>query len=187
MPKLKKKLKEAFKNDQGMGYVESLIALVVAGTACIALLSIASSVLREAANNEMRDAMTQYAVEGLEKVRRIADEDVASIPAVPASNDEIFVCLEEDEGCEVEGDEVRFHQLQNLCSDSDDGQGDCGRLKLRGSGEDLFYREISFRNAGTCSVEATVYVGLLQEGRGIKREAEVSGYIGGINNDACNF
>lgn len=177
-----------------MGYVESLIALMVAGIACVALLSIATSVLRESKNNEMRDAMTQFAAEGLERVRREAETNIYYIEPPGAADGENFYCLDRDEGCQGDcwesgddGCEVRlpFHRIEgDRCSQNSNGE--CGKIALNEGEDPLFYREIGIKWAGCNSVEVTVYVGFLEEGRNLARETEMSGFIGGIPAGDCS-
>lgn len=48
---------------EAMGFVEALIAIMIAGIASVVLMQIAASALKEAVQNERMDKMTQYAVE----------------------------------------------------------------------------------------------------------------------------
>lgn len=54
---------------KAMGFVEALIAIMIAGIASIVLMNIAASALKEAVQNERIDKMTEYAVEGGNMVR----------------------------------------------------------------------------------------------------------------------
>lgn len=60
---------------KGLGFVESLVAILVTGIASVALMSIASKTMTDAIRNEMTDTMTQYAVEGAEMIQVIADKE----------------------------------------------------------------------------------------------------------------
>lgn len=59
---------------KGLGFVEALLAILVTGMASVALMDIASRTMTDTIRNEMTDTMTQYAVEGVEMVQIIADE-----------------------------------------------------------------------------------------------------------------
>lgn len=167
--------KEMLTKDEALGFVESLVSIAVAGMACVAFLSIAASVVREEKNNELRDAMKQYAVEGLEQVRWVSDENIEDIP-IPNSNSVLTYCLRSDDSCS--GGSEPFVQIDNgkRCSDSSIGKGACGRLSLARGGDPVFYREVDFERVGV-SVKATVRVGLLVEGRNLGREHSTIGYI----------
>lgn len=60
---------------KGLGFVESLVAILVTGIASVALMSIASKTMTDTIRNEMTDTMTQYAVEGAQMVQIIADKE----------------------------------------------------------------------------------------------------------------
>lgn len=169
------------KSEEGLGFVESLIALLIAGMACVAFLSVASAVIRESANNAMRDSMNQYAVEGLEKVRLIADENITDIP-VPTASDTEYYCLEADENCNSgvtpPPAPPPLVAISDMCAEN---SSECGTLKLSEGGSDMFYREIGIKQAGSNSVKVTVTVGFLVEGQGLARETKVVGFIGGVN------
>lgn len=57
------------KTYKAMGFVEALIAIMIAGIASVVLMNIAASALKEAVQNERIDKMTEYAVEGANIVR----------------------------------------------------------------------------------------------------------------------
>lgn len=167
-------------DEKGLGFVESLIALLIAGMACVALLSVAAAVIRESVNNEMRDAMTQYAVEGLEKVRLIADEDISDIPVPANEMSTYYYCLEADENCNSEeATSLPLIAISNRCSDNGN---ECGKLRSSRSVDNMFYREIEIKQAGYGAVRVTVVVGFLEEGRNLARESEIVGFIGGVGN-----
>lgn len=177
--------KSLLKSEEGLGFVESLIALIIAGVASVALISIAASVIRESKNNEMRDAMTQYAVQGLEKVRWVANGDIAEIPVPAIEHVTDYYCLDIDDECdssEVPPQPfVKIAIPDNRCSQ--DGS-ECGQLNLSDGGDHVFYREIGFEQAGCGAVKVVISVGFLVEGRGLAREMQVTGFIGGI--DVCD-
>lgn len=52
------------KTYEAMGFVEALIAIMIAGMASVVLMGIAADTLKEAVQNERIDKMTEYAVEG---------------------------------------------------------------------------------------------------------------------------
>jgi|GEM_PF-1415639 hypothetical protein len=49
---------------KGMGFVESLVAIILVGVASVVLMRIAASTMIEAVRNERIDKMTQFAIEG---------------------------------------------------------------------------------------------------------------------------
>lgn len=62
------------KTYEALGFVEALIAIVIAGVTSVILMRMAASSLKDAIQNERIDKMTQYAVEGVSIVRsRIAN------------------------------------------------------------------------------------------------------------------
>lgn len=63
--------KEIIDNQKGSSFVESLITIVVAGMACVAFISVTASIVKETKNREVRELMTSYALNGLDKVRAI--------------------------------------------------------------------------------------------------------------------
>ncbi len=59
---------------EGMGFIESLIAIMVVGVASVVLMRIAASTMSDAVENERIDKMTQYAVEGANMAENIVQE-----------------------------------------------------------------------------------------------------------------
>lgn len=57
---------------EGMGFVESLIAIMIVGISSVVLLQIAANTTQSMLQNETIDIMTQYAVEGSTMVQNIA-------------------------------------------------------------------------------------------------------------------
>lgn len=57
-----------------MGFIESLIAIMVVGVASVVLMRIAASTMSDAVENERIDKMTQYAVEGANMTENIVQE-----------------------------------------------------------------------------------------------------------------
>jgi len=57
-----------------MGFIESLIAIMVVGVASVVLMRIAASTMSDAVENERIDKMTQYAVEGANMAENIVQE-----------------------------------------------------------------------------------------------------------------
>lgn len=134
-----------------MGFVESLIALLLAGVACVALLSLGASVVRESLRTEMRDSMSQYADEALEDVKFM---DIVDSGTVDCTHPGTYYFQENDL--------VLASTPQDLCSQVGP-DGECEKLVFRQDGEEMFYREIDVECAGD-SDKVTVRVGtLLQE------------------------
>ena len=184
------------KNEDGIGYVESLIAITVAGVACVALLSVAVMVMREAKNNEYRDVMNQYALEGFEVVRSISVSDYSQITAVCESANKVGFLVESNpdpqfphvDALEVPEDD----HAEELCSDLDFGEnGNCEKLPMPGYDNvgDTFYREVHVEEdlvLGCDRVKVIVKVGLfpVSEGdpgrnavRNFKTDIEIVGYV----------
>jgi len=69
---MKKKIK--YNSYKGMGFIESLIAIMVVGVASVVLMRIAASTMSDAVENERIDKMTQYAVEGANMAENIVQE-----------------------------------------------------------------------------------------------------------------
>ncbi len=63
--------KRFISDEKGASFVESLVTIVVAGMACVAFISVTAAIVRETKNQEVEEAMVQYALNGLEKVRAI--------------------------------------------------------------------------------------------------------------------
>ncbi|MBN2100325.1 hypothetical protein JW710_00305 [Candidatus Dojkabacteria bacterium] len=162
-------LKKIVDSEEAVGFVESLIAILIVGVASVALLSISAAVVREAKRNEIRDARTQYAVEGMEKVRWIAEVDDIPGPG--------YYCLTDDDGCDGEG-YLKLIEGER-CSENNDGSGECGRLPLS-TGSEFFYREIYIEDADSGSVKFEVLVGELRRPSSTKSESSIVGHIGGL-------
>lgn len=69
---MKNKIK--YNSYEGMGFIESLIAIMVVGVASVVLMRIAASTMSDAVENERIDKMTQYAVEGANMAENIVQE-----------------------------------------------------------------------------------------------------------------
>lgn len=65
------------KKYNGMGFVESLIAILVAGIAVVALMTMAANNMKEVIKNEREDSLTRLAMDGSVMVRMIAEEHSA--------------------------------------------------------------------------------------------------------------
>ena len=61
---------------KGMGFVESLIAIILVGVASVILMRVAANTLLEGVQNERIDKMTQYAIEGVYMTEVILQEMV---------------------------------------------------------------------------------------------------------------
>ncbi len=166
---------ESVKNQEGFGFIESLVALAVAGIASVALLALAASILREAKQNEIRDAMSQQALDGMEQIRNIASIDPEDVP------DTGYYCLENDDECDHQAGQGGFVTINapDRCSQGGD---DCGQLKLpSGENDDyFFYREVDIVDHGDAA-KVTVRVGMLNppdswEGTA-RSESQIVGFI----------
>jgi len=82
------------KKYKGLGFVESLIAIAVAGIASVVLLSISTSTLRQITNNEISDTLTEKSIQGATFVRNIAQRDLSSDEALfPNVSESINKCF----------------------------------------------------------------------------------------------
>lgn len=145
----------------------------MAGIACIALLSTAVMVMKEAKNNEYRDAMDYYALEGFEIVRSISSDADKYFQIADTCNGTEYGFLEdtEDENFDYARKDtltpMTIDEYDARCSLEDVGEsGYCEKLPMPGNEDvgETFYREISVEdasNAGDCSrARVTVHVGL---------------------------
>lgn len=84
------KVKEKY---EAQGFVEALIAILVAGIATLVLMSIAVNTLASVAHNEVTDQITQEAVKGSELLNFVVDEynysDLASHHFLPVTTSPI--------------------------------------------------------------------------------------------------
>ena len=158
------------RNEDGFGFLESLIAIIVAGIACVALLTIAVGVIREAKKNEVRDAMNQYAIEGLEYVRKYSSSDYSIINGGSglcdaASPTGTYAYLDLGDEIPTPPNDLYIEAVLKAerCSE---GQNTCEKLPLpdESGARDIFYREITLlrhRDHMCKVVRVTVTVGLL--------------------------
>lgn len=175
-----------YQNEDGVGFVESLVAIAVGGIASIALFSVAMMVIRESNYNEMRDAMNMYAIDGMEKVRVQASQAYNTLPRCNTENPESPV-----KGYLSEGFVVELESTDDFCSDIGDEIGKCERLRMPKGTEDIFYREVKLMGTGDNPVKddqcikmrVEVTVGLLVNAgeedppRGNLPEKTIVGYI----------
>ncbi len=64
------------KRYKALGFIESLIAIAVAGIASVVLLSISTNTLKQITNNEISDTLTEKAIQGAGFVRNISDRNI---------------------------------------------------------------------------------------------------------------
>jgi len=65
------------KKYEALGFVESMIAIMVLGMSSIVLMQIAVNVMQDILQNEAIDELTQYAIEGAEIIQDIANRNNA--------------------------------------------------------------------------------------------------------------
>ncbi|HKM19879.1 MAG TPA: hypothetical protein VJY47_01505 [Candidatus Dojkabacteria bacterium] len=95
---------ERYTTYKAMGFVEALIAIMIAGIASVVLMQIAANALKEAVQNERIDKMTEYAVEGANMVQGIVERDKAHIKDITSSMTEFcFIPYKE-------GNTFNFHR-----------------------------------------------------------------------------
>ena len=70
---MKKRIKN--KKYKALGFVESMIAIVVLGMSSVVLMQIAVNVMQDILQNEAIDKLTQHAIEGAEIVQDIANRN----------------------------------------------------------------------------------------------------------------
>ena len=176
---------EILGNEKGFGLVESLIAIVLAGVASVALISVAIGVIREANNNQIRDAMNYYAVQGLEEVRVMAAEDSNFDDGVgglecPTGGGSVYGMFEGGELIKIE------NGIFKICSEIGSDTGTCERLEMPGNEKDFLYREVALKMIdGECYKQRVeVTVGMLANDpgtdhgpRGFISEVTIVGYI----------
>jgi len=151
--------------------MESLIAIIVGGIACIALVSVAVAVIREAKNNEYRDALTFHSSQGLERVRVLATTDFQPFLTLCTSySTPFFAWLNTDGSALITNSSPQDSSgmcLETSGADQNDGSDCYGeRLKNPAAPElaDLFYRNLMFEDVsgGNCTrMRVTVYTGML--------------------------
>lgn len=78
---------------KAQGFVEALIAILVAGVACVSLMMIASKTISQMNQNELRDQLTTYAVQGSEMMKFLVDGYVVREPIAGSGIDQ-FLPLE---------------------------------------------------------------------------------------------
>ena len=178
------------KDESGVGFVESLVAIAIGGIACIALFSVATTVIREANYNEIRDAMNMYAIEGMDIVRSSAARSFSTFPQCDTGNP-----TKDIEAYIVSGNPPSVIALDPAldapCSVDGAAAGKCERLSMPKATDDFFYREVTVRGAGdnpvvggVCtSMQVEVSVGLLMNAgesdppRGNISEKTIVGYV----------
>ena len=150
-------------SEKASGFVETLIAILVAGVGCAALLGLSASIIRHVKNNEIRDAMTQASVEGLENVRNLALTSYDNVPSLPIGG--AVYCLTSrdgtDHGCGEYDPDINPHyfvQIQDSNSRCSRGGDMCERVALDAHTDDFFYREIQMKPL-LSATEVTVLVG----------------------------
>lgn len=67
------------KKYKGLGFVEALLSIVVAGVASVVLLKVAADTVKQLVITDQTDEMTQLAIEGSEMIRNIALKNNESI------------------------------------------------------------------------------------------------------------
>jgi hypothetical protein len=80
---------------KAIGFVETLIAIMVAGVACIALMGLAANTISIVATNEREDQMTQIAIEGASAVSAIAlQNNTSELPVFPKISNNVGNCFQ---------------------------------------------------------------------------------------------
>jgi hypothetical protein len=99
MKKLSKK-----KTYEALGFVESMLAIMIVGVSSVVLMQIAVNTMQNILQNESIDNITQYAIEGAEIVQEIANKhSVKSENLFPSFNDYVghtncFTLTKEEDG-----------------------------------------------------------------------------------------
>jgi len=129
-----------FKNKsyEGVGFVEALIAIAVAGIASVVLMSIAANTIAQVLRNEVSDRMTQAAIEGAEMAKKIADNQNLSgdnlFPEITGNVNACFAFRGDTNSPEfVKSGEV----FTRVCNYDSEGREDC-KESLMSSDERMF-------------------------------------------------
>lgn len=81
------------KTYESLGFIEALLAIMIAGIVAIALLGMAAKTMSQVVLNERSDEQTQIAIEAGAMIRSIADTNKTSVePAFPAITGNIGNC-----------------------------------------------------------------------------------------------
>lgn len=167
---LTNKTKKIIDSESGLGFVESLMALLIAGIACVALISLSASIIKEAKRNEYRDAMNQYAIEGLDRVRWMNTTDPGSIPCDHTAAWNYYKIVEDGENYDLETVAERCSENWNT--------DNCEALKLTEDGRDFFYRDVQTECTATSdTIKITVEVGFRNPVSGMSSSNEIVGYV----------
>lgn len=65
--------RKIYKKYEALGFVEALMAILVAGITSIVLMSVAIDTIKQVVKNELSDNMTQVAIEGASMVKTIGE------------------------------------------------------------------------------------------------------------------
>lgn len=145
--------------ETGSSFVESLITIVVAGMACVAFISVTASIVRETKNQEIQEYMTNYSLNGLDRVRAINARNQGYVD----SEGDTYPLTELTYGVQYtfameENNLVLLSTLGELeCPQSDE----CESLDLD-EDDDFFYRKVVLERMHSSSnkvLRATVEVG----------------------------
>ncbi|MBN1618687.1 hypothetical protein JW887_05115 [Candidatus Dojkabacteria bacterium] len=158
----------SWQNENGSGFIESLISLAIGGICCAALLSLSASLIKEAKRTEMRDAMNQYAIEGMEELRWIRTNNPTAFNInsnmVPGNY-------------YVTSSDTIASAGTDLCS-TNANSTHCEKLKLNSSPNNLFYRYFVVEPPYNGNMwKITVKVGMLPPRDEMIEPREVVGYI----------
>jgi hypothetical protein len=153
--------KESLNSESGSSFVESLITIIVAGMACVAFISVTASIVRETKNQEIQEYMTDYALNGLDRVRAInsRNQGYKDLEGEEYSLADITYGVEYSFTMD-DGELVLLSSLDDLDCPEDGG---CEELDLD-DGDDFFYRKVILERMHSTSskvLRATVEVGRL--------------------------
>lgn len=136
---MKYKRQKQIKSYEGLGFVEALISIMVAGIACVVLMRIAVDTIAQITKNEVGDEMTQAAIEMGSQVKAIAyrnnNETPVAFPPISSNVNSCFAITGTSDQPEFATDDNG--NFISVCSYDSGGRDSCKSLGLA-SNEDLF-------------------------------------------------
>ena len=123
---------------KGIGFVETIIAIAVAGTACIVLMGLAVNTMLVVAENERTDEMTQVAIEGASAVSAIALQNTLSTETVfPNISSNVGNCFELSSDANTPSFVKDNEVFKVVCNYDNGGRNNC-KTSLASGYTDLF-------------------------------------------------
>lgn len=151
--------KPKLNNEKGSSFVESLITIVVAGMACVAFISVTAAIVKETKDREVKELMTGYALNGLDRVRAINGRNEGYTDSEGEEHSFADLTWNVEYSFAIEEDELSLVSsvTDYDCVDS----SDCEEIDYEDR-DDFFYRKVSMekaKNENDKVVRVTVEVG----------------------------